>query len=93
MATTRLSSLSPVWATKAEPILRLYGRADCHLCEEMAGDLRALGVAFVEIDVDSDLDLAARYGRKVPVLTDGAGRQICHARLDGPALRARLALE
>lgn len=80
-------------ATRAEPILRLYGRAACHLCEEMAGALRALGVVFVEYDVDADPALAARYGRKVPVLTDSTGHEICHARLDAQALRARLALE
>jgi hypothetical protein len=59
----------------------------------MAGALRGLGVAFVEFDVDADPALAALYGRKVPVLTDGEGREICHARLDEGALRARLALE
>jgi hypothetical protein len=59
----------------------------------MADALRALGVAFVEYDVDADPALAERYGRKVPVLTDAAGREICHARLDPSALRERLALE
>lgn len=80
-------------ATRAEPILRLYGRAACHLCDEMAGALRALGIAFTEIDVDTDPALAERYGRKVPVLADSAGREICHARLDTRALHERLALE
>jgi len=55
----------------------------------MAGALRALGVKFAEFDVDADPALAERYGRKVPVLTDGEGREICHARLDAQALRAR----
>ena len=34
----------------------------------MAAELRALGVAFEEIDVDSDPHLRLRYGRDVPVL-------------------------
>ena len=34
----------------------------------MAAELRALGVAFEEIDVDSDPELRVRYGRDVPVL-------------------------
>jgi glutaredoxin len=34
----------------------------------MAAQLRALGVAFEEIDVDSDAHLRLRYGRDVPVL-------------------------
>lgn len=59
----------------------------------MAEALRALGVEFAKRDVDADPALAERYGSKVPVLTDGADREICHARLDLRALRARLALE
>jgi glutaredoxin len=34
----------------------------------MAAQLRALGVAFEEIDVDTDPQLRLRYGRDVPVL-------------------------
>ena len=34
----------------------------------MAAQLRAHGVAFEEIDVDSDPQLRVRYGRDVPVL-------------------------
>jgi hypothetical protein len=58
----------------------------------MAQALRALGVAFEEFDVDGDPALAARYGRRVPVLTDAAGAEICHTRLDEAALRARHAV-
>jgi hypothetical protein len=59
----------------------------------MADALRGLGVEFAKFDVAADPALAARYGRTVPVLTDAQGREICHARLDAQALRARLALE
>lgn len=58
----------------------------------MARALRALGVAFVEFDVDADEALEARYGERVPVLTDAAGAEICHYRLDEAALQARLAV-
>ena len=34
----------------------------------MAAELRALGIAFEEIDVDSDAALRMKYGRDVPVL-------------------------
>ncbi len=34
----------------------------------MAERLRALGVEFEEIDVDTDPELRVRYGREVPVL-------------------------
>ena len=37
----------------------------------MAGQLRALGIEFDEIDVDSDPQLRLRYGRDVPVLVAG----------------------
>ncbi|HZM36713.1 MAG TPA: glutaredoxin family protein [Burkholderiales bacterium] len=60
---------------------RLYGRRWCHLCEEMAQALRAAGVAFEEIDVDADPALEERFGERVPVLTDAAGKELCHYRL------------
>ena len=37
----------------------------------MASQLRALGIDFEEIDVDSDPQLRLRYGRDVPVLVCG----------------------
>jgi arsenate reductase-like glutaredoxin family protein len=66
--------------------LRLYGRAQCHLCEEMARALRAAGVAFDEVDVDSDPALRARFGDLVPVLADAAGNELCRTRLDAATL-------
>ena len=47
----------------------------------MAQALRSAGVAFEEIDVDADPALEARFGERVPVLTDAAGRELCHYRL------------
>jgi glutaredoxin len=64
----------------------LYGRSGCHLCEEMASQLRALGIDFEEIDVDSDAHLRLRYGRDVPVLTDASENLICRHRLDPGAV-------
>jgi thioredoxin reductase (NADPH) len=55
----------------------------------MARTLRAFGVQFEEVDVDSSAELASRYGERVPVLTDAAGAELCHARLD-PALLAQI---
>jgi len=49
----------------------LYSRDGCHLCEEMAAQLRALQIPYDEIDVDSDADLRLQYGREVPVLVVG----------------------
>jgi glutaredoxin len=70
--------------------LKLYGRAYCHLCEDMAKALRGLGVEFDEIDVDADEATEARYGELVPVLTLPDGCEICHYHLDEAALRRAL---
>jgi len=77
--------------------LRLYGRRDCQLCDEMIAGLHALQpqLAFqLEVlDVASDPSLEARYGELVPVLVDAANVEICHYWLDEDALRKRLALK
>ena len=70
--------------------LRLYGRAYCHLCEEMAAQLRDRGVEFEEIDVDADPQLESRLGERVPVLAAPDGTEICHYRLDAAALEKAL---
>ena len=79
--------------------LTLYGRAYCHLCEEMAQALRALEpllagrpFALERKDVDADPALAGRYGAHVPVLlVDGA--VLCAHRLDARRVAAALAGE
>ena len=63
----------------------MFGRAYCHLCEEMAQALRALGVQFTEVDVDSDPRLDELYGENVPVLVKG-GAEVCRHRLTPEAL-------
>jgi hypothetical protein len=77
--------------------LRLYGRRDCHLCDEMIAGLRALQpqLAFQldVLDVDLDPTLEARYGERVPVLVDASDAEICHYWLDENALRKHLALK
>jgi hypothetical protein len=51
----------------------------------MAQALRAIGVAFEEIDVDSDPRLDELYGQNVPVLF-GDGAEICRHRLTEEAV-------
>jgi glutaredoxin-like protein DUF836 len=52
--------------------LRLLSRPGCHLCEEMRRDVDALLAeeprTWEEVDVDSDPELAARYGDSIPIL-------------------------
>jgi glutaredoxin len=54
----------------------LLSRVDCHLCEVARADLTRitaeLGVALSEVDVDTDAELRAEYGDRLPViLIDG----------------------
>jgi glutaredoxin len=76
--------------------LTLYGRAGCHLCDEMRAAVdtlaRELPIALQEVDVDTDPTLAAAYGAEVPVLCVN-GRKAFKYRVDLSALRARVARE
>jgi glutaredoxin len=76
------------------PELTLYGRRECHLCQDMAASLDELrvelGFDYAVVDVDDEPALAERYGPLVPVLSLD-GEPICHYFLDLPALKARLA--
>lgn len=76
--------------------LTLYSRAGCHLCDEMRAVVEAVGrdVRFdlTVVDVDGDPRLLRAYGDEVPVLAVN-GVKAFAARVDAPALRARLARE
>ncbi len=57
--------------------LVLYTRSGCHLCEIAKGKLdrarREEDFDLEEVDIDSDPELIARYGTRIPVVTvDGA---------------------
>lgn len=80
------------------PVLTLYWREYCHLCHDMRAALLALrdemggeGVfAILQVDVDEDPELEARYDERVPVLTAGE-RELCHYFLKPETVRAYLA--
>jgi glutaredoxin len=60
----------------AEPRLQLLVREGCHLCLTASETLARIGAEVgevpVEVDVDSDPELQAEYGDRVPVvLLDG----------------------
>ena len=73
--------------------LTLYGRAWCHLCEDMAVALEALRGDFLfeveVVDIDGDSALAAKYDELVPVLVAN-GRELCHFHFDGAKVREYL---
>ncbi|ABF45031.1 glutaredoxin 2 [Deinococcus geothermalis DSM 11300] len=53
------------------PVLTLYTRAGCHLCEQAQANLQALEYRYEPLDVDRVPALQARYGDDVPVLALG----------------------
>jgi glutaredoxin len=74
--------------------LTLYGRAWCHLCEDMRAALEPIlaefGVQVSVVDIDVDPVLEARYNELVPVLVcDGV--ELCHYHLDAARVRSALA--
>ena len=75
------------------PSLVLYVREGCHLCDQFLVDLSMdLGPAVERLrlrDVDQDVDLAVRFGLRVPVL-ELDGEVLCEAVYDGPRVRQAL---
>ena len=75
------------------PALVLYVREGCHLCDDflvaLAQDLGAAAEGLAVRDVDTDPDLALRYGTRVPVLA-AAGSVICEGRYDRARVLAAL---
>jgi thiol-disulfide isomerase/thioredoxin len=71
--------------------LTLYGRAYCHLCDDMLHALVELQAehrfTLDVIDVDTDPALAERYDELVPVLIH-EGREVCHHFLNRDTLIA-----
>ena len=79
--------------------LTLYGRAWCHLCDDMRAALQPLqaefGFELAYFDVDEHPELEARFDELVPVLTAGQGDgevELCHYHLDEAAVRAHFAI-
>jgi glutaredoxin len=76
------------------PLVRLYGRPDCHLCDEAREgllELRSDGLDFQleEIDIEGDERLHARYLERIPVV-EVDGEVISELVLDSDGLRSRL---
>lgn len=77
----------------AWPVLTLYSKPGCHLCEDLAHLLADLqpewGFAVNEIDITRDDALFARYRYEIPVLTCGT-IEIARGRVDTRDLVDRL---
>ncbi|MET0087206.1 MAG: glutaredoxin family protein [Sedimenticola sp.] len=77
-------------------LFTLYSRQGCHLCDDMRGQLQALGqelgFRFTEIDIAGDMNLEERFGTLIPVFAQGE-HVICNYYLDPQAVRAILEKE
>jgi glutaredoxin len=54
------------------PTLTLYGKPDCHLCDDARAAVERVsarrGVPVEQVDVSGDPVLYARYGERIPVV-------------------------
>ena len=75
------------------PLLTVYSRTYCHLCDDMLAALHTLQGRFAfelrVVDVDADAALESRFGDKVPVLMHGE-HELCHYFLEEPVVTAFL---
>ncbi len=82
--------------TPLAPRVTLYSRPGCHLCdaarEVIVRVCEDVGESWVEIDIDSDGDLADRFGDEIPV-TFVDGSQHDFWRVDEARLRAALSTD
>ena len=73
--------------------LQLLTRQDCHLCATAAEVLEGIageaGLVPAAVDVDSDPELRAEYGDRVPVI-EVDGREHGYWRVEEDRLRAAL---
>lgn len=71
----------------------IYSRPGCHLCEEakyqIAPLLAEFGARLIEINIDEDAELRARYDYDVPVIFLGA-RKVAKYRVDLAQFRRQL---
>ena len=75
--------------TADTPVLRVYSREGCHLCEKLIEDLLPIvrGRLRVDvIDIDGDAHLRSLYDTRVPVV-EFAGEPLCEYTLDTAVIR------
>ena len=81
-------------AATRPPRVTLYGRPECHLCDEARGELAQLkteGLSFElrEIDIDSDDDLLRSHLERIPVV-EVEGEVVSELAFDAKAVRTVL---
>jgi len=82
-----------VHCNSAAPVLTLFYRESCHLCEDLEWQLEQLlehgSYCLRRVDIDNDPVLRERYNERVPVLVHGE-TELCHHFLDLQAVRQAL---
>jgi glutaredoxin len=78
----------------AAPVVTVYGKSGCHLCEEALEWLRGLvqegrRLELVEVDVSRDTGLDRDYGTRIPVVSVD-GIEASELDLDREAVLTRL---
>jgi glutaredoxin len=76
------------------PTVTLYGRPDCHLCDEARAEILTLadelgGIELREVDIDSDDRLLGAYLERIPVV-ELEGEVISELRFDPHEFRQSL---
>ena len=93
------SYVSLVSATESEIlsvfVVTFLTRRECRLCEQarplVAASVRRLSGQLIELDIDSDTDLARRFGARIPVVLSADGEVVAEGRIDDErALRRSL---
>ena len=78
----------------ARPLLVLYSKPGCHLCDEMKHVVDRVGsrIPFTlkVVDISTDRDLLERYGLEIPVL-EIDGRKVAKYRISERDLEGTLA--
>ncbi len=72
----------------------VYTREGCHLCDAAKADVARIcgemGLGFASVDIDTDPELRAEYGDRIPVIVVD-GREHGFWRVEEKRLRAALA--
>jgi glutaredoxin len=76
------------------PVVTLYGRPGCHLCDEAREAIVAVGeelggLELREVDIEGDERLLSTYLERIPVIALG-DEIVSELKLDVHELRARL---
>ena len=69
------------------PVVTLYGKPGCHLCDEARAALAGFDVR--EVDITTDPGLYARYGEQIPVV-EVDGEEVCRFVVNLEAVMAAL---